>query len=94
MVAKIRPNVMVALMCGAVLTGLFGWWLIDRLDSGVSTEILAMLVGIGVGGLFTLAGLLAHDPPPPSVPASTHESALSMVLEREQATKNAPASRM
>ena len=63
MVAKIRPNVMVALMCGAVLTGLFGWWLIDRLDSGVSTEILAMLVGIGVGGMFTLAGLLAHDRP-------------------------------
>ena len=34
MVSKIRPNVMVALMCGAVLTGLFGWWLIDRMDGG------------------------------------------------------------
>ena len=88
MVAKIRPNVMVALICGAVLTGLFGWWLIDRLDGAVSTEILAMLVGIGVGGLFTLAGLLAQDPPPPSVPASTHEASLSMALERGQTAKS------
>ena len=75
MVAKIRPNVMVALMCGASADRmLFGWWLIDRLDSGVSTEILAMLVGIGVGGMFTLAGLLAHDPPPPSVSRPPHMS--------------------
>ena len=31
MIAKIRPNVMAALICGSALTGLFGWWLIDRL---------------------------------------------------------------
>ena len=93
MIAKIRPNVMAALICGSALTGLFGWWLIDRLDGGVSAEILAMLVGIGVGGLFTLAGLLAQDPPPPSVPASTHEATLSMLLERELAAKNGSASR-
>ena len=90
MVSKIRPNVMVALMCGAALTGLFGWWLIDRMDGGVSTDILAMLVGIGVGGLFTLAGLLSQDPPPPSVPASTHEATLSMLLEHEPAAKSSP----
>ena len=87
MVSKIRPNVMAALMCGSVLTVLFGWWLIDRLDNAVSTEILAMLVGIGVGGLFTLAGLLAQDPPPPTVPASTHEATLSMLLEQEPAAR-------
>ena len=69
----LRPNVLVALLSGALLTGIFGYWLINRLDGTVASEILALLVGIGIGGVFTLAGVLAQDPPPPSVPADVHE---------------------
>ena len=69
----IRPNVLIALSAGALLTGLFGYWLIQRIEGPVASEILALLVGIGIGGLFTLAGVLAQDPPPPSVPADVHE---------------------
>ena len=76
----LRPNVLIALLAGAGLTALFGSWLIDRIDTPVSSEILAMLVGIGIGGLFALAGALAQPESAPAVPASTHERDMNQTL--------------
>ena len=29
----VRPNVLIALLAGALLTGLFGYWLIERIEA-------------------------------------------------------------
>lgn len=73
MIAKIRPNVIILSLIVAILTYLFGIALIGKIDRLISSEILALLLGIGIGGLLTLAGQIASDPPPPTVPADTHE---------------------
>lgn len=63
--SKLKPNILIVASQVAFLTGLFGWWLIDRISGElVSSEILALLVGIGIGGLIALAGQLATDNPP------------------------------
>ena len=76
----LRPNVIIVASFGAILCGLFGVLLFINIGSTVSNEILALLVGIGIGGLFTLAGVLAQDPPPPSVPAGVHERLVSKLM--------------
>ena len=79
MIEKIRPNVMVLATIAGTLTLIFGWLLINRLtiDNAEATlaivAVLSMIVGIGIGGIMTLAGQVASDPPPPTVPAGTHE---------------------
>ena len=71
---KIRPNVLYLATLAGVMTLVFGIMLIRSLaGETVATEILALLVGIGIGGIMTIAGQVATDPPPPSVPAETHE---------------------
>ena len=75
---KIRPNVIILALLTAVVTVIFGVMLIGLIDVPVSNEILALLVGIGVGGLMTLAGQVATDPPPPTIPASTHEAMMRL----------------
>ena len=79
---KIRPNVIILALLTAIVTVIFGVMLIGLIENNISNEILALLVGIGVGGLMTLAGQVATDPPPPTIPASTHEN-----MRREQAGK-------
>ena len=83
---KIKP--MVALLATGVfaLALIFGLKLIDILEKGDGDEfvlaavaILSMIVGIGVGGLMTLAGQVATDPPPPTVPADVHLQAIETV---------------
>ena len=83
---KLKP--MVALLAAGVfaLALVFGLKLIDILDQGTGGEfvlavvaILSMIVGIGVGGLMTLAGQVATDPPPPTVPAQVHLEAIEIV---------------
>ena len=73
-IGRIRPTVIYLSTVTAVLTGVLAFALISRIsDASVSSEILALLVGIGVGGLMTIAGQVAQDPSPPMIPAETHE---------------------
>ena len=76
MIDKVRPNVLYLATLAGVITVIFGVMLIQRIQGNISTEILALLVGIGIGSLLTLAGQCATDPPPPTVPASTHEKVI------------------
>lgn len=80
---KIRPNVIILALLTAVVTVIFGVMLIGLIDTQISNEILALLVGIGVGGLMTLAGQVATDPPPPTIPASTHEAMMRLAAKKE-----------
>jgi hypothetical protein len=91
---KIRPNVIILAILTAVVTVIFGVMLIGLIENAISNEILALLVGIGVGGLMTLAGQVATDPPPPTIPASTHEAMMKLAAklddeEAEEAPKSA-----
>ena len=91
---KIRPNVIILALMTAIVTVIFGVMLIGLIDNQISNEILALLVGIGVGGLMTLAGQVATDPPPPTIPASTHEAMMKLAakLEEEGEAEEAPKS--
>ena len=79
---KIRPNVIILAILTAVVTVIFGVMLIGLIDGQISNEILALLVGIGVGGLMTLAGQVATDPPPPTIPAQTHEAKMKLAAKQ------------
>ena len=47
---KIRPNVIILALMTAIVTVIFGVMLIGLIENSISNEILALLVGIGVGG--------------------------------------------
>ena len=81
---KIRPNVIILALLTAVVTVIFGVMLIGLIENNISNEILALLVGIGVGGLMTLAGQVATDPPPPTIPASTHENMMRLQAGKKE----------
>ena len=81
---KIRPNVIILALLTAIVTVIFGVMLIGLIENNISNEILALLVGIGVGGLMTLAGQVATDPPPPTIPASTHENMMRLQAGKKE----------
>ena len=81
---KIRPNVIILALLTAVVTVIFGVMLIGLIENSISNEILALLVGIGVGGLMTLAGQVATDPPRPTIPASTHENMMRLQAGKKE----------
>ena len=81
---KIRPNVIILALLTAGVTVIFGVMLIGLIENSISNEILALLVGIGVGGLMTLAGQVATDPPPPTIPASTHENMMRLQAGKKE----------
>ena len=89
MLQKVRPNVLFLALLGFIATVIFGWKLVNVLtgsNDDTSTEyiiavvaVLSAVVGMGVGGLLTLASQVATDPEPPNVPAFIVEK----MLERE-----------
>ena len=89
MVGKLRPNVIILAGLAAILVLIFGYMLIGKLEvqgdeaTLAVTAILSMIVGIGIGGLMAIAGQVATDPPPPTVPASTHEAMMGKALDKE-----------
>ena len=92
---KLKP--MVALLAIGVfaLALIFGLKLIDILSEGDGDEfvlavvaILSMIVGIGVGGLMTLAGQVATDPPPPTVPAEVHLEVIETIKSMGMAARS------
>ena len=76
MLNKLRPNVIILSIIIALLTFTLATKLIDIADVPLSSEILALLVGVGVGGLVSTLSGVAQDPPPPSVPAHIVEKML------------------
>lgn len=80
MADKLRPNVLLLATLAAALTFVFGAALIDKVAVLPSQEVLALLVGIGVGGIMTLAGQVATDPPPPTVPKDTADRLIAGLL--------------
>ena len=85
MLSKIRPNVIVLAALVAGLTGYLAVLLIAKTDVIVSNEILALLVGVGIGGLVGVMSAVSQDPPPPTVPAGTFEKVVARLVEVEQA---------
>ena len=81
---KIRPNVIILALLTAIVTVIFGVMLIGLIENSISNEILALLVGIGVGGLMPVAGHVATDPPPPTIPASTHENMMRLQAGKKE----------
>ena len=61
---KLKPNVLIVVMIVGTLIYVFARLLIPELTNQVSNEILALLIGIGIGGLLGIAGALATDGPP------------------------------
>jgi hypothetical protein len=61
---KLKPNVLIVTLIVGALIFVFGLWLVPELAKQVSNEILALLIGVGIGGLLGIAGALASDGPP------------------------------
>ena len=74
---KLKPNVLIVVAIVGVLIYVFARLLIPELTAQVSNEILALLIGIGIGGLLGIAGALATDGPPDHLGA-----ALKLLAER------------
>jgi len=62
--SKLKPNVLLVSLIVGFLVLMFGAWLVPELTDKVSNEILALLIGVGIGGLIGIAGTLASDGPP------------------------------
>ena len=82
MLNKIKPNVIILGVAVALLTGYLAVLLIGKTGAIVSNEILALLVGVGIGGLVGVMSAVAQDAPPPSVPARTFEKAIQRLTSR------------
>ncbi len=80
--SKVRPNVIALALLVAALTGCLAALLIERAEAPVSNEILALLVGVGLGGLVGVMSAVAQDPPPPTIPAGTAEKLALRLMER------------
>lgn len=81
MLSKIRPNVLYLGTIVAAMVVVLAVMLIDKVDVLISNEILSLLVGIGIGGLLTVVGQVASDPPPPTIPAELHLDVIKRLLE-------------
>ena len=75
MIAKLRPNVLLIALMAVILAG-YALTRLLELFAGkelITPELLiaglAGTVGLCIGSLLTLAGQVATDPPPPSIPA-------------------------
>lgn len=82
MLDKVRPNVIVLAILVAALTGYLAIMLIGKTDTLVSNEILALLVGVGIGGLVGVMSSVSQDPPPPTVPSDTHERLITKIVDK------------
>ena len=78
MFAKLRPNVLLLGALVGAMTMVLALQLIGKTEAIVSNEILALLVGVGLGGLVGVMSAVAQDPPPPTIPAETFEKYFSL----------------
>ena len=91
---KLKTNVVNLASFGTFLTFVFGSALMAKVQPNVASEILALLVGIGIGGLFTAIGAIltpAPDKPEPHGPCvseEAHKHVLNTVKEMFMAGMN------
>lgn len=78
---KIRVNILLIAALVGLITLQLAIRLVDRSEH-VSNEILALVVGVGLGGLVSVMGQLAQDSPPPGVP----QSAVDKIVEHHHST--------
>ena len=71
----------------SVITWKFGIDLIGRLVPSVTGEVLALLVGTGVGGLVAVLGQLVTPPAGATVPQESHDKLIAAILESEGSAK-------
>ena len=85
---KLKPNVLIVALIVGALIYVFAKLLIPELAAKVSNEILALLIGVGIGGLLGIAGALSTDGPPDHLGA-----ALKLLADRFGSTLNTPEGR-
>jgi len=73
MLEKLRPNVL-ALSAGALVLSMY----LMATDADGAMQVVLLVSG----GLLGIAGAVATDGPPPSVPASTHQDVVDGLLEK------------
>ena len=67
---RLRPNVIIVALLVTFLIMDFGDKLIDKIPDAVGAEVLALLIGTGIGGLIACMMRMFESP---SVPADTFE---------------------
>lgn len=73
-VDRLKPNVLILGTLFVLTILVFGYWLIEAMQGRLAlSQILTMVVAIGLSGLVTVIGYVAVDAPPPTVPADVHE---------------------
>ena len=76
---KLRINVIILAFLVAFLTLEFAQMLTPKIPDLLSAEILALLIGVGIGGLLTAMMQMFSGP---SVPADSHERMVMAMLEK------------
>ena len=76
---KLRINVIFLALLVAFLTLEFAQMLVPKLPDLLSGEILALLIGVGIGGLLTTMQAMFGGP---SVPSDAHERMMMAMMER------------
>ena len=67
---RLRPNVIIVALLVTFLIMYFGEKLIDKISGDVGAEVLALLIGTGIGGLIACMMRMFESP---SIPADTFE---------------------
>ena len=67
---RLRPNVIIVALLVAFLIHDFGEKMIERISDDLSGEVLALLIGTGIGGLIACMMRMFESP---SVPADVFE---------------------
>ena len=88
MIQKLRPNVLFLALMVTGVTVYLAVRLIAQSETMLGNEILALLIGVGIGGLVGVMSAVAQDPPPPTVPADTAERMFNKALDVGFVTEN------
>ena len=78
LVDKLRLNVVIIAVLVTFIIIDFGNKLITKLPDDIGPEVLALLIGVGIGGLI---GAMTRMFESPSVPADVHERAIKAILK-------------
>jgi hypothetical protein len=76
---KLRINVIILAFLVAFLTLEFAQMLTPKIPDLLSAEILALLIGVGIGGLLTAMMQMFSGP---SVPSDAHERMMIKLIDR------------
>ena len=78
LIDRLRLNVVIIAVLVTFMIVDFGDKLIEKLPADIGPEVLALLIGTGIGGLIATLMRMFEGP---SVPADVHERAIKAMLE-------------